>query len=110
MPYDQALAQRIKISLGDCQGFIEKKLFGGVGFLINGNMACGVQGNDLITRVENKNYQDALSHPFVKPFMANRGKPMIGWVIVTHEGLEKDVELQYWVEQGCQVAQSLPKK
>ncbi len=110
MAYNQALAQRIRAVLGERSWFVEKKMFGGVGFLLNGNMAVGVLGNDLIVRIKTEDYQAALSKPFAKPFMGNRGKPMAGWVTVPVEGLESSESLQQWIEQGYQLAQSLPPK
>ncbi len=110
MPYDQKLALRIRAILGMRQGLIEKKMFGGVGFILHGNMACGVQGNSLIVRVGVENNDTALSHPFTRPFLVSGGKPMAGWVLVDPEGLSTGRELEEWVEQGYSYAQSLPNK
>jgi TfoX/Sxy family transcriptional regulator of competence genes len=110
MPYNQNLSQRIKNILGTRPGIIEKKMFGGVGIILHGNMACGVQGESLIVRVGVENNEAALSKPFVRPFMVTGGKPMAGWVLVALEGLETDQDLQGWVEQGYNYALSLPEK
>jgi TfoX/Sxy family transcriptional regulator of competence genes len=110
MPYNQILTQRIHTILGERPGFVEKKMFGGVGFILHGNMVCGVLGNDLIVRVGTENYDAALSRAFVRPFMAPGGKPMAGWVLVSLEGVESDQNLHQWVEQGYEFAQSLPGK
>jgi TfoX/Sxy family transcriptional regulator of competence genes len=110
MPYNLNLAQRIREILGERSGLIEKKMFGGVGFLINGNMSCGVLGNDLIVRVGPDRNVSALSQAFARPFLAPGGKPMAGWVLVALEGLQNDQDLQRWVEQGNEYAQSLPEK
>src|SRR4030066_150800 len=96
MTYNQQLAERIRTLLGERPGWIEKKLFGGVGFILNGNMACGVQGDSLIVRVGAENNDSALSQPFVRPFMVTGGKPMAGWVLVAPEGVKTDQELQGW--------------
>jgi TfoX/Sxy family transcriptional regulator of competence genes len=63
MPYDQDLAQRIRAVLHDVPGLQEKKMFGGVGFIIRGNMACGVNGDTLIVRVGPDKHQAALAKP-----------------------------------------------
>jgi TfoX/Sxy family transcriptional regulator of competence genes len=110
MPYNQTLAQRIHMILGERPGLIEKKMFGGVGFMLHGNMVCGVLGDDLIARVGIENSASALSQPFVKPFMGHNGKPMTGWVSVALGGLGNDQALQQWVEKGYAFAQSLPEK
>ncbi len=110
MTYNQALAQRIRTTLGERPGLVEKKMFGGVGYILNGNMAVGVLGDDLVARIKTEDYQAALSKPFVKPFMGGRGMPMAGWVLVSVMGLESDEALQQWVEQGYQFALTLPQK
>ena len=110
MPYNQELAERIRTVLLDYPGCVEKKLFGGIGFLLNGNMACGVQGNDLIVRVGAENDRAALSRPFVRPFMGVPGRPMAGWVLVEPGGCSTTQDLINWVELGYQFASSLPKK
>ncbi len=110
MPYDQNLAQRIRAVLKDHPGWVEKKMFGGVGFILHGNLACGVQGNDLIVRVGPENDQAALSQPFVRPFEGVPGRPMAGWVLVAPEGTADDHAFQAWVEMGFTFASSLPAK
>ncbi|MBI4730526.1 MAG: TfoX/Sxy family protein [Chloroflexi bacterium] len=65
MPYDTLLASRIRAALGLLPSLVEKKMFGGVGFLVNGNMACGVHKNDLIVRVGAASYEEALFRPQV---------------------------------------------
>jgi TfoX/Sxy family transcriptional regulator of competence genes len=110
MPYNQELAERVRIVLLDYPGCVEKKLFGGIGFILNGNMACGVLGNDLIVRVGPENDQAALSRPFVRPFMGVPGRPMAGWVAVEAGGSADDQDLQSWVALGYKFASSLPKK
>ncbi len=110
MPYDQALAERIRNVLIDYPGWIEKKMFGGVGFLINGNMACGVQGMDLIVRVGVEGNDQALSQPYVRPFMAVPGKLMAGWVLVAPPGTANVDDLEYWVHLGYEYASMLPPK
>ena len=110
MPYDQNLAECIRTALKAHPGIVEKKMFGGVGFILHGNMACGVQGNDLIVRVGVENNDSALSRPFVRPFMLMPGKPMAGWILVAPAGIATDQDLQLWIEMGCAYASTLPEK
>jgi TfoX/Sxy family transcriptional regulator of competence genes len=110
MPYDQTLAERIRSNLKEHPTIVEKKMFGGVGFMINGNLACGVQADDLIVRIGVENNATALSLPHVRPFMPVPGKPMVGWILVAPEGTSTDQDLQKWVGAGYEYASSLPEK
>lgn len=110
MTYNQQLAQRIRTLLGERLGLVEKKMFGGVGFILHGNMACGVQGDSLIVRVGAEQNEQSLSRPFVSPFIVTGNKPMLGWVLVHLQGLASDQELEEWVELGYAYALSLPAK
>lgn len=109
MAYDAELARRIRAALGPLPGLDEKKMFGGVGFLVHGNMACGVHGQDMIVRVGPDRYPDAISQPHTRPFDMT-GRPMSGWVMVDPAGCEDDEQLIAWVSQGAAFAQSLPAK
>ena len=109
MPYDRSLAERIRGELDQLPGLQEKKMFGGVGFLMQGNMACGVHGEDLIVRVGPGCYEEALSRPHTRPFDMT-GRPMSGWVMVAPKGCESDRDLSNWVRQGVEYARSLPAK
>jgi TfoX/Sxy family transcriptional regulator of competence genes len=109
MPYDDFLASRIRAALGPLPNLEEKKMFGGVCVLINGNMACGVYKDDLIVRVGTENYQEALSRPHTK-FFDITGKALKGWVMVEPQGCATESALKAWVEQGLAFARSLPGK
>jgi TfoX/Sxy family transcriptional regulator of competence genes len=110
MPYDQVLTDRVRAILNNHPGWVEKKMFGGVGFILHGNMAVGVQGNNLIVRVGAGQNEAALSRPHVRPFEGVPGKPMVGWVLVAPQGTIDTDTLQYWVEMGYGYAASLPEK
>ncbi len=111
MPYNKLLTQRIEKILGEHPGLVEKKMFGGVGFTLHGNMACGVIGDELIVRVGSEQNETALALPHVRPFLSpSGGKPMAGWILVSREGWEADRDLIRWIEQGVQYAQTLPEK
>jgi TfoX/Sxy family transcriptional regulator of competence genes len=109
MAYALNLAKRIREYLAGQPDLVEKKMFGGMGFLIQGNMACGVHGNDMIVRVGAENHAAALNQPYARPFDLT-GKSMAGWVMVASEGCEDDRDLQAWVKRGVDFARSLPAK
>jgi TfoX/Sxy family transcriptional regulator of competence genes len=109
MAYDELLSARIRHALGTLPGLEEKKMFGGVGFLVNRNMACGVHKNDLIVRVGPANYDQALAAAHTRMFDMT-GRPMAGWVVVEPEGCKSEADLQAWVKQGLDFARSLPPK
>jgi hypothetical protein len=109
MAYDENLAKRIRDEIGPMPGLVEKKMFGGTGFLVQGNMACGVYGDDMIVRIGPGGYEDALARPHVRVFDIT-GRPMSGWVMVAAAGVAGDDDLHAWVQQGVEYALSLPAK
>jgi TfoX/Sxy family transcriptional regulator of competence genes len=109
MAYDENLAERVWQAMAGTPGLVEKKMFGGTGYLLHGNMACGVNGSNLIVRVGPQAYQEALEQPGVQVFDLT-GRPMSGWVQVTPAGLGDQAALQAWIARGIQFAQSLPPK
>jgi TfoX/Sxy family transcriptional regulator of competence genes len=109
MPYNEDLELRIREILGGLPALTDKKMFGGVGFLVNGNMACGVHKDALIIRVGADGYEQALSRPFARPFDIT-GKTMKGWVMVDAGGYESDADLRNWLQLGVDFALTLPPK
>ncbi len=109
MAHDEGLAQRVREILSESLGYEEKKMFGGIGFLLQGNMACGVIREDLIVRVGAENYSEALLQPDVELFDMT-GRAMTGWVIVKEPGYRKDSNLNDWVDQGVSYSLTLPPK
>lgn len=109
MAYDEILAERVRSHLAGKPLLVEKKMFGGVGFLLQGNMACGVHGENLIVRVDPQEYETLLARPHVRPFDMT-GKPMKGWIFVLPEGVEAEEELAGWIEKGVEFARKLPAK
>jgi hypothetical protein len=91
------------------QGSVEKRMFGGIGFLIGGNMACGVNRENLIVRVGPEQYDAALAEPHVRPFDMT-GRPMKGWIVVAPDGCATEADLGSWIQRGVAIAQSLPEK
>ena len=109
MAYDEGLAQRVREVIEDQPGYEEKKMFGGIGFLIRGNMACGVIREDLIIRVGADNYTESLLKPHVELFDLT-GRAMTGWVIVKEPGYREEQALVDWTGQGVAYALTLPPK
>lgn len=109
MAYNEKLVKKIRALLREVPGIVEKKMFGGVGFLLHGNMACGILNDDLIIRVGPEGYQDALNYPQARKFDIT-GRVMKGWVMVSAEGVNSSQDLANWVQQGVSFARSLPKK
>jgi TfoX/Sxy family transcriptional regulator of competence genes len=109
MAYDEQLADRVRPLLKRRKGFDEKKMFGGVGFLLNGNMCVGVWKQFLIVRLGKEKHEQTMARPFTKEFDIT-GRVMKGWAMVEPIGLESDDELLEWVRQAARFADSLPAK
>jgi hypothetical protein len=109
MAFSEALAARIRDALIRKRGVEEKKMFGGVGFLLNGNMLVGVWKDSLIARLGPDNYDDALLEPHVREFDIT-GRAMRGWVLVEPGGVEEDHHLNDWIERAIKFVRTLPPK
>lgn len=109
MAYDEKLAERVRGVLGRRRGISEKKMFGGLAFLVKGHMACGVLGDDLIVRVGPDEYETALQRAGARP-MDFTGRSMKGMVYVGPRGYRRAPSLRAWVERGVSYARSLPPK
>jgi len=109
MAYDDGLATRVRELVADRPGLTEKRMFGGLAFMINGNMACGVHGDELIVRLAADASEAALAEPATRPFDMT-GRPMKGWILVGAGGHAEDGDLRRWVERGVGYAQTLPPK
>ena len=109
MPYDEELAERVRAVLRSEPGYTEKKMFGGVCFMVGGNMAVGVTGSDLMVRPGPDDFEAALALPHARP-MDFTGRPMKGFVYVDPSGLDTSQALAEWVERGASYARSLPAK
>jgi TfoX/Sxy family transcriptional regulator of competence genes len=110
MPYDEDFANRIREQLADVDGITEKAMFGGLGFLLGGNMAVGIMSTgDLMVRVGAQGAEEVAGKPHTRPFEM-RGRPMTGWVIVAAEGVKAKRQLGPWVRRGVRFAASLPPK
>jgi len=109
MPYSQSLVDRIRWALRENSKVQEKKMFGGVGFLLSGNLLVGVWESSLIVRLSPEKGADALNEPHVKEFDVT-GRPMKGWIMVEPDGLDSDKQLGDWIERALQFVETLPAK
>jgi TfoX/Sxy family transcriptional regulator of competence genes len=104
MPYDEGLAERVREVLDERRGISEKKMFGGLAFLVAGKMGVGVVREELMVRVGPDAYEAALRRHARQ--MDFTGRPMKGFVFVASEGLGSDTDLRRWVELGLRGAES----
>lgn len=109
MAYDEELGKRIKSVLEETTAFEEVKLFGGVGYMIRRNMACGVHKDMLVVRLEKEHYDRDIQLPITQPFDIT-GREMRGWMLVSPQGVEKEADLRHWVQTGVEFALTLPAK
>ncbi|WP_428818577.1 TfoX/Sxy family protein [Microbulbifer sp. MCCC 1A16149] len=107
MSYSEELARKVRGLLEPNDGLTEKQMFGGLAFMLNGNMACGVVGEELMVRVGPENYQEALGERYTRP-MDFTGRPLKGMVYVEEDAIAED--LDGWVTRGVEFAGSLPPK
>jgi len=106
MPYDEALEARIKKIVSKWKDTDNKKMFGGVCHLLNGNMFSGVYKDSLILRLGEGTSREALKLPFVRPFDIT-GRPMKGWVMVKKEGFESEYDLGAWLNHAKNYVRTL---
>ncbi len=110
MAYDEALADRIRTLLAGEAAVTEKKMFGGLAFLIGGNMSVSASGQGgLLLRCEPSETADLVQEPHASTAVM-RGRAMEGWLRVASEGVQSDEELEKWVTRGVGYARSLPPK
>jgi len=109
MPYDEILAKRVGQLMSRHRGLEEKKMFGGIGFLLRGNMCCGAWKEFLILRLRPERAEEALEEPHTRPFDIT-GRAMRGWVMVEPVGWREPQLLADWVRQATRFTESLPPK
>lgn len=109
MPHDEILTDRIRHALAGRRGVTEKAMFGGICFLLNGNMCCGVAKRDMVLRLGEAGARNALREPHVRP-MDFTGKPLKTMVYVAEAGLETERALVAWLERGLAFTRTLPSK
>ncbi len=109
MAFDEGLARRVREQLARRQGIVEKRMFGGLAFLLNGNMCCGIHGQALIVRVHPAHADLALAQPHTRVFDLS-GRPMKGWLLVDPAGVDDDGVLAKWLGVALDNAALLPRK
>ena len=109
MPYDRVLADRMRPYLLPRAGVSEKAMFGGIAFLVYGNMCCGIWKELLVIRLSAEDGTRLLQKPHVR-VMDITGRPMRGWLFVEPKGSKKDTDLYGWIDKALAFACSLPKK
>jgi TfoX N-terminal domain len=109
MAYDEALAERIHAVLDGQDGFSDRKMFGGVGFLLNGNMCVGVWKDELILRLAAEDADAALGEPDVRVFDIT-GRPMTGWVLVAPGATASAEALRAWIDRAVAYVSVMPPK
>jgi len=109
MPYNEKLAERIRTITKSKHNITERKMFGGLCFMLSGNMCCGVQQESLMVRVGPEQYQQCLAEPHARE-MDFTGRPLKGMLYITAEGIRDDQALLDWLGLSVQYVASLPPK
>jgi TfoX/Sxy family transcriptional regulator of competence genes len=109
MAYDAKLADRVHRAVADKRGVTEKKMFGGIAFLLDGKMFCGIANDDLMVRVGPERYEESLKKPHVRP-MDFTGRPLKGYVYVAPAGCRTDAALRTWVTLSVSFVGTLPAR
>ena len=109
MAYDEAVADRARALLSGQPGLGERKMFGGLTFLLNGNMCCGVINDEMMMRIGPERYEEALTRPHVRPCDFT-GRPMKGLVMLSGDVLEDGGRLKHWIDAAVAFAGALPPK
>ena len=109
MAYSEDLADRVRVQLAGRTKFSERKMFGGLTFMVNAHMCCGIVGDELMVRVRSDAYADSLRQPHARE-MDFTGKSFKGMVYVGIEGVEQDDDLGGWIIRGLEYVQTFPPK
>jgi TfoX/Sxy family transcriptional regulator of competence genes len=109
MAFDERLAERVRAELDHLPDVTEKRMFGGLAFLLSGRMACGVAGESLMVRLDPAALDAALAEAGARPFVM-KGRPMKGWLLVEPDGTRDDAALRSWVGRSVAFAAALPPR
>jgi TfoX/Sxy family transcriptional regulator of competence genes len=109
MAYDETLAERVRNTLRNQRGVTERKMFGGIAFMLHGHMFVGILSDSLMARVGPERYENALAKKGVRK-MDFTGKPMRGYVFVGPKALRSDADLKRWVDRCVEFVATLPAK
>jgi TfoX/Sxy family transcriptional regulator of competence genes len=110
MAFDEALAERIRHLLARRKYAEEKKMFGGIGFLLNGSLLVGVRRDSLLVRIGPEQSDEALQEAHVSEFSIRGRGTMKGWVVVGLEGVQDDDQLRGWIQRALKFVGKLPAK
>jgi TfoX/Sxy family transcriptional regulator of competence genes len=110
MAFSEELAERIRQGLARRKGIEEKRMFGGIGFLLNGNLLVGVRKDSLLVRLDPEQSDEALKEAHVSEFEIKGRGTMKGWVVVSLEGVQNDDQLKGWIERAVKFVGKLPAK
>ncbi len=109
MAYEEAVAERVRKEFSKIKGVTEKKMFGGIAFMVHGNMCCGVLNDKLMVRVGAEAHTASLKKPNVHE-MDFTGKPLKGFIYVEPAGFKTAKDLRYWINKAMEYVMTLPKK
>lgn len=109
MAFDETLAKRVRALLIGRSGYSERRMFGGIAFMLDGRMCCGVLNDELVARVDAADYAAALTRPQVRP-MDFTGRPMKGYLYIAPAATADDGSLTMWVERCVSFVTALPAK
>ncbi len=110
MAYSETLANKVRAILSEKRKITEKKMFGGVSFLLNGNMCCGVHGDELILRFDPKRHEEFLAMKDIRDFDLSKMKSIRGWGLVKPNGLKTKSQVKRWINIGIDFSSSLKSK
>lgn len=110
MAFDEALAARVRRFLSRKRNIQEKRMFAGMGFLLNGNLLVGVRKDSLLVRLGPEQSEEALREPHVSEFTIKGRGAMKGWIVVSLEGVQSDAQLNDWIQRATKFVGALPAK
>src|SRR5215472_4953968 len=110
MAFSEELAERIRQGLARRKGIEEKKMFGGIGFLLNGNLLVGIRKESLLVRLNPEESDEALQQAYVSEFRIKGRGTMKGWVVVGLEAVKRDDQLSAWIQRAMKFVGTLPAK
>ncbi|MBX2837500.1 MAG: TfoX/Sxy family protein [Gammaproteobacteria bacterium] len=110
MPYDESLADRVRETLSKSPEVVERKMMGGLVFMVNQHMCCGVTGTSLMVRVGKDAYEKSLAKPNVSPLDIGGGRQPKAFVLVAPEAIKNKKSLQSWIKKGLAFVETLPAK
>ena len=110
MPFDESLAARTREVLARKERIQEKKMFGGIGFLLNGNLLVAVRKDSLLVRLGPEQGEEALAEPHATEFQIKGRGTMKGWLVVSQERVEDDKRLKEWIQRAIRFVDTLPSK